>query len=299
MEVYADVVFLVNFFMDFIIFFVVSKLIKRQVHILRLIAGAGIMALTYCLLIFMLPLRTYMNIFAAILILMLGVTVTFQPANLKEFVRILIIAHISAFSVGGMGMAFFYYSNAADIFGNMLGFTIRSFSFSMLIVTSCSFYILFKQCNSWLKRVLIKKQTFYPIKIFLKDNQCEINALVDTGNSLQDPLSKAPVIITELSALKEFFSSQLYEVLDSDEALDILKISTAAEEGFSHRIRMLPFESLGKQNGILLGFRPDKVEITGEKSTITAHNVVIGLYNFKLSKDNAYQGLINPELINE
>jgi stage II sporulation protein GA (sporulation sigma-E factor processing peptidase) len=57
---------------------------------------------------------------------------------------------------------------------------------------------------------------------------------------------------------------------------------------------MIPFSSLGRTNGMMIGFRPDAV-IVGEKIS----DVVIGIYNSRLCRDGRYQGLLGPELIGE
>jgi len=63
------------------------------------------------------------------------------------------------------------------------------------------------------------------------------------------------------------------------------------------RFRLIPFTSLGKENGMLIGFRPDYIEVgeNAEKKGIT--DVIIGIYNRALSKNNNYSALLSPELI--
>jgi stage II sporulation protein GA (sporulation sigma-E factor processing peptidase) len=60
---------------------------------------------------------------------------------------------------------------------------------------------------------------------------------------------------------------------------------------------MIPFASIGSQNGMLFGFRPDEVEVISEDKTDTFKDVVVGIYNFSLSAEGKYQGLLNPEMI--
>ncbi len=61
------------------------------------------------------------------------------------------------------------------------------------------------------------------------------------------------------------------------------------------RMKMIPFSSLGRQNGMLIGFKPDKIRILGENET-EIYNAVIGIYNFKLSKDGVYNALLSPDI---
>jgi stage II sporulation protein GA (sporulation sigma-E factor processing peptidase) len=57
---------------------------------------------------------------------------------------------------------------------------------------------------------------------------------------------------------------------------------------------MIPFSSLGKTNGMLVGFRPDCVKVEGMENK---PDVVIGIYNDRLCRDGRYRGLLSPELV--
>ncbi len=301
MEIYADVVFAINFFMDLFILWVVCKLSHKKISVFRLVLGGIIMSATYCIIIFVAPFRIYLNIFASVLILICGVAITFKPKSVKEFFKLIFFSYVTAFSIGGLGIALFYFTNISDVIGNMMGFTINNFSFNILLISVCSFYIIIKLSLSWYNRITLKKQAIYSIKIFYDKNDVALTALVDTGNSLHDPITKVPVIIAEFNSIKNFLPDSLKLIFyeNKDENLDIVA-NTISDSGFLGRVRMIPFVSLGKKNGILLGFRPDKVEITSNsKEVIVLKDVVVGIYNYKLTGNNAYQGLLNPELIKE
>ena len=58
------------------------------------------------------------------------------------------------------------------------------------------------------------------------------------------------------------------------------------------KFRMIPFSSLGMQNGLLLGIKVDKIEIFLDDDEEIINNVIIGIYNNKLSKNEEYAVLI-------
>ena len=298
MQIYADVVFIINFIMDIFILWTVSKLVKKEVSALRLIIAGATMATIYCMLIFIAPLRVYLNFFSSVVIIMVGVMISFNPKELREFVKLVFLSHISAFAVGGLGMAVFYFTNISDVVGNMVGFTIENFSFKILLSSSCISYIIIKLSIACYRRTLVKKQIFYPVKIFFNEQEISLNALLDTGNSLSDPINNSPVIICEFDAIKNFLPNSLkvhfYENRENE--FDFISDNLEDMEFFG-RVRMIPFASLGKQHGILIGFRPDKVEIDNDSKIISLSNTIIGIYNFKFSKDGRYKGLLNPEII--
>ena len=294
-EIYADVVFFINFAMDFFVFWIVSKLIRQKAKLYRLLLGGAVAAALYCFVIFFPRLEGVLNIFLAFAILMLGTIISFGITTVKEFIKLIFFAHLTAFALGGAGMALFYYSNISDYIGNFIGFTVHNFSIKLLIAVSCAAYIMIKLASGWISRTIIKKQIFYHINIVFDNTEISLNALVDTGNSLHDPISNFPVIVVEFAEIKQFLPDSLkimfYEKQDDDL---FSAVSSLQESRLAGRIRMIPFTSIGKQNGMLLGFKPDKVIIAEKK--LELQDVIIAIHNFRLSKDGVYHALINPDI---
>ena len=61
------------------------------------------------------------------------------------------------------------------------------------------------------------------------------------------------------------------------------------------KLKIIPFASLGKQNGMLVGIKPEKIEIINEQ-TEENKNAIIGIYNKSLTKKGEYNALIGIEL---
>ncbi|MDF2593058.1 MAG: spoIIGA, partial [Clostridia bacterium] len=64
------------------------------------------------------------------------------------------------------------------------------------------------------------------------------------------------------------------------------------------RFRVIPFKSLGKENGMLLGFKPDEVQLMENNKLQSIKNIIIGIYNKKLSNSGEYNALIHPDIMN-
>jgi stage II sporulation protein GA (sporulation sigma-E factor processing peptidase) len=296
MEIYVDVVFAVNFLMDTFVFWIVGRMAGKKCGA-RLAAGGALMAALCCLLIFAGSLRVYQNIFAALLIVMLGCMVTFRPRDVKEFLKLVAFTHAAAFTLGGLAMGLFYFTNIAEVAGNMLGATTDHFSFKILLTATCCSYIIIKLLARRLRRLTAHGQVFRPCTIHLGGADASLTALYDTGNILRDPVSGAPVIVVEFDALKTVLPEQVRSIFDEGRESDLgLLLRLVGDGALAARFRVIPFESLGRQHGILLGFRPDKVDVSSEKGTVSYNRVVVGIYNCRLSSDNTYQGLLNAEL---
>ena len=295
MEIYADVVFLINCFMDLFLFWITGLLAKKKFKVWRLILGSVAAALLYCLLVFLPALSRYYNFFSSLVVLMCGILITFEPKDLKEFAKLLIFSHISAFTVGGIGSALFYYSNIGDVIGNAIGFTINYFSLKILIAATCASYIAIKISANIIGKLAIKKQAIYNIRIAFSEKTAELSVLVDTGHGLTDPVSQAPVIIAEFNYIKEFLPVKMQDLYHMGAENDLsMVISALSETEMEKNIRMIPYQSLGNENGMLIGFKPDFVEIEKENSTIRLTNAIIGIYNLTLIKNGKYHGLLSP-----
>ena len=61
---------------------------------------------------------------------------------------------------------------------------------------------------------------------------------------------------------------------------------------YASKLRIIPFTSLGMPNGMLLGIKADSITINYDDEEIQNNNIIIGLYDKKLSKTDKYTSLI-------
>ena len=291
-EVYADMVFLINFIMIYFIYWIVMKITGRKISKLRICAAAFIAALLYCIMIFVGVFRQVYNIFGAISIIMISVVICFRPRSVKEFFKLIFLSVISAFAVGGISIGLFYFTDIQNLIGNMTGIAINNFSFKILLSATCISYITIKYALYWYRKIVLKKQQFLKVIIYYKNEKTKVNALVDTGNSLHEPITNNPVIVTEFNALRNILPESIRLIFYENRENDLQSVMKLMAK---ERVKIIPFSSLGKQNGMLIGFKPDKIKILGENET-EIYNAVVGIYNFKLSKDGVYNALLSPDI---
>jgi len=146
---------------------------------------------------------------------------------------------------------------------------------------------------------LVKEKLLKQLKIAFENKAIELSALVDTGNSLHDPLTNMPVVVVEFDAIKEILPMDIQSIFNESRENDLVTITgiISSSQWFS-RFRLIPYTSLGKENGMLIGFKPDYIEILDnneEKKGI--RDVIVGIYNRALSKNEKYKALLSPELI--
>ena len=150
-------------------------------------------------------------------------------------------------------------------------------------------YISFKI----VKRKIDKNSIYYKIEIGYNEKNVEVTTLLDTGNLLAEPITKCPVVIIE--------EKKLLHILD-EESLNILKKGQMdkldyLEEKLKLRCRVIPFNSIGKNNGILLGFKPDYIKLYNDEEKKIINDVIVCTCSNKFNKK--YSGLIGLELLKE
>ena len=285
--------------MDLFILWGAGQFLSKKLHPLRLCAAALVMALLYVLFIVFVPNSVIANILASLLLINLGVYIAFRPKHIKELAQLVGFSYIFAFAIGGFGLALFSFTNVGSLLVSA-GQMPQSFSLNILLGSTAAFYIIVKLLKNWYTRRAIKRQILCDVEITVNNQQQHFKALVDTGHSLLDPISNTPVIIAEFSVVKQFLPDPLKLIFYENRENDLCSITQDnLDHGFIGRIRMIPFSALGTRNGILIGFRTDHVTIRqGEDDPAALSEIIVGIYNNKLSSKGGYHGLLNPEILN-
>lgn len=293
-EIYADVLFFINFVMIFFIFFIVSKFSRTALKKINLIISSFLSSLMYCFMVLFLPFNKINNFFGIFIVMSVGIFICFKPINFKQFLKFFLFTNISSFFVGGISMFVFFYTNIGEAISNQIIFSLKNASIKVLIISIFITYILIKLFINWYKRIFFKRQSFYSIKLYKNGQKISLNALLDTGNSLYEPITKKPVIVAEFLAVKEILPDYLKVIYYEKDENNLERVLKNIDV---NKFRLIPFSSVGKQNGMLLGINIDKVEIFAEKN-IVFNNATVAICNFSFSKDGFYNALLNPEMLN-
>ncbi|SHE84903.1 stage II sporulation protein GA (sporulation sigma-E factor processing peptidase) [Thermoanaerobacter uzonensis DSM 18761] len=274
---YLDVIFFENLIINYLILSLTQKFSKKDSKPIKLFLGA-LLGACYVLIIFLLPYKMIHEVFAKIILSLLIIYMAFTPKTLKEFLRILAVFYLISFAIGGTIFAVLYTAKL----------NLHSLWIGILIAI-----LLFYTNWDYIVRKSTEGKMLYSIKIEIFQKQVEIKGLLDTGNRLYDPLTKAPVVVVEFSAMGNILPDNM-EILLNEENIDFNKIfEVLKEERWLSRIRLIPFISVGQSKGIMLGFKPDKL-VVGEKEV---RNAIVGIYKSKIGKDGNYAALLTPEIL--
>lgn len=291
--IYLDVVFLVNFMMDWVILWSVGFCLWLPLFYSRITIGAMLGAL-YAVVIVLPPLNFLATIGVKILYSLLMVWIAFPRQSWKMFYKTVGCFYLVSFLAGGAvmgGVYLFQDMGAVANYNGVLAFV--NLPVHWLLVGFMSLGIVSLIGLAWFRRHLYKIHYSVPVVINIGGRRIAAKALVDTGNHLRDPLTHTPVIVAEEALFKNIMPISLKSLeLNWEEVASLFKGTW-----WEARIRLLPFHSVGAAKGMLLGFVSDGVHIDLGHQTIYRPKVIIGIYHGTLSQEGQYQALLHPELI--
>ena len=294
--VYIDVLFVVNLIINYILLRASCVFSGLKLNSYRIALGAFVGA-CYAVLIFFPNFSVIYSTICKMLISMLIIAVSFPFYSIRSYIKTLLIFYVVSFGFGGCVLGIFYFSDIGARLGAVYSNGVLYFNlpWTILAISGALFYIAVKLFGFFSGKAFRGNNLKRKLYLSFGENTAEITALMDTGNSLVDPISLAPVIIAEYRLLKNLFNEDVKQTLDRMGIDNITWImSDAAEKGLP--VRLIPFSSLGKDNGMLIGFVPDRAEIHDDCGVKLLDNCVIGLYDRPLSKDRSYGALLNPYL---
>ncbi|WP_243183302.1 sigma-E processing peptidase SpoIIGA [Anaerosolibacter carboniphilus] len=300
-EVYGEYLFIENLLMNWLILHLTAYFSKTKVPKHKVWVGATLGAI-YAFVVFFPSLTFLYSMIMKVVVSMLIIVVTFMPYHFKHFFKLLGIFYLISFMFGGAAFALFYFTVFQGLLSNgvfYIGNVFDTFSPKLLIYAGIIAYILIKYCWDYIQVKISREKIYVPICIEIENQKSQVKALIDTGNSLHDPLSKYPVIIVEYEAIKDLLPLDIQGMFNNsskDINLDLITGIIQSSQ-WMNRFRMIPFKSLGKDNGMLIGFKPDCVELQDNNHSKCIKEIIIGIYTRKLSTDGDYHALLHPDLL--
>lgn len=285
--VYADVTFLINLLMDLVILWTTAKLAGLRIVYQRIIMASllgAIYAVGYlfphlaCW--YQLPIKI---IFSCILIIL-----AFWPSDWGDFKKAFLYFYGVSFAVAGavMGCSYLFKGGGA----------VFNFSYTWLLGGVLCAFCLGKWGERFIMEKVVPGVMRFPVRLFFDGVCCQGEGFLDTGNNLHDPLTCRPVIVVEYGLLRDCLPEDVRGVLDSvGDGTDYLEAMTATS--WAHRLRVIPFTSIGKKHGLLPGLRCDDVVINTGHEPVSHRNIVVGIYRDKLSPEGKFQMLLPSEIL--
>ncbi|MEW6726705.1 MAG: sigma-E processing peptidase SpoIIGA [Bacillota bacterium] len=297
--VYLDEIFIGNVVMNFAILWLTARFSLCRTNKWRLAAAAALGAF-YVVTLFVFPLYEFTSLPAKLGLSLAMLVVAFGLLPWRKLLTCGVIFFICSFALGGLvfGLSYLFGgTGTAAGLGPAFSFPTQFF-WPVIIAALTAAWLAGRTGAVFLRRRHLKGLFQVPVNIQLYNRRLSVDALIDTGNQLSDPVSKAPVIVVEYDAVKALLPDRVRQLLDSGAEPDFPALIGALESTkLATRFRLIPFQSLGRVNGLLLGFRPDQVEILVGGEMLRVKEVIVAVYQRRLSPEAAYRALLNPRVL--
>lgn len=261
MVIYVDLVFLINFILDFLLLLTVNIALKRYSHIYKLFLAALFGSLS--LLSLFIPLNSITLSFLKLVMGLIMCLIAFGYKNIKYTFYNVLYLYMTSIILGGF---LYYLKNRFSYKNNGLVFIYEGLSINYVVLLFMAPFILYIFIKS-IKILKEIKNYYYKVNIILGDYNLTLTGFLDTGNKLKDPTTKKAIILINRKVLKGDFKirSPMY----------------------------VPYNSLNN-HGLLEVIKPTKIII----NNTTLNNYLIGLSdtNFKL---NGIDCLLNYQILED
>lgn len=280
LKLYIDVLFAVNLIMNLVIMLIVRWIRKQKTSYVRLLLSAAAGAFASCLA------AVFMNgpLIISFLIEYAGVGalmtwIAFGVHGKRIFLSNQLCLFICTFILGGaveavlgfMGRGY----NLRGFYHNVLfnTTTIGVLFIISAILTPIIYYII-----SLAKENKKTERIIYDVMMYLDDTAVCCKGLMDTGNCLCDPILGWPVIVVDKLLLAE----------------ELKKAQIEKPAAFC----VIPYHSVGQENGLLYGLRLNRVVISNANEEICTEHVVAALSDHGFANQKEYRALLHEDLLN-
>lgn len=297
--IYPDIAFAVSLLMNGLILWGTARINKITAGKTRIIAGAAVGAL-YSFAAAFPTLEFLHGVLPKILCSVAMFAVSFAPVNLKKFFSSLVVFYIVSFALGGFFIGVLYFLKSTPFYQYIGDISNLAASYFLpgLIITVGGYVLLTRFAGRLFQKKIAQNMFRVPMKVLFGESHIEVDALVDTGNQLQDPLSQIPVVVVEYNVLKDIFPAEIQSVFENTGDPDLMQIlNSLSGTSWSTRFRVIPFTSLGRENGLLIGFRPDRIEVSNGDKQVCTRDVIVGIYQKNLSPEGDYRALLHPDVL--
>jgi stage II sporulation protein GA (sporulation sigma-E factor processing peptidase) len=238
---YIDVLFAINFSMDFISLFLTNLILRKKVYKARMLISSLLGAL-YGALELLISTDIITGLIYNIIISALMCLIAFKYDSLVRFLASLTLFWGASASLGGIISVLYNFIN--KIFYEF----ISEYSYNQ-VYSGVRFFIVASLsilCALIINKLILKKREYMEVKIEIKykDNKFNLIGLCDTGNLLKEPISGRNVILISKNSL----------------------LGNMIENEKEFKKRYIPYKTVNSQ-GIIKGIIPDSIKLNNKEVT--------------------------------
>ncbi len=230
--IYADILFVINFSLDYLCLFIAGRLLNRWSKPLRLVA-AGVLGGLFSFVPYITQVPPYISLPLNLSMAAIICLIAFGYGGIKPFLLVTVTFMVSSALMGGVITALYSLSGR---YSNGIYTEADAFSFAAICFVSAVIVFAYGMIS---KRKIHTRCA--EVRIYLGKEKVSARLLADSGNLVTEPFSALPVIILSASALPPPYDDPESEI-------------------FPLQPRIIPFGT-SAGGGCFMGFRPDRIDI--------------------------------------
>lgn len=256
--IYGDVLAVINFSMDFLSLYVTARLMHVPPSPKRL-TWAAVLGAAYSLLAVALSLSGIIGGILSLATAFLLTFIAFGKQKNSDRLKNTAVFYLVSFALGGGITAVCnilnVWQNKKEIMINGTFDTVYGdipFGLLILLAGACGLFSLISG------RLVRKKAAtaVCTVELTVGEESVVFQALADTGNLLNEPISGKPVVIASLGAVRRLIPVGLIPLFSRGD-------TTAIETNRAFHVRVIPLSTVSG-GSILYGFMPDRARIDGK-----------------------------------
>ena len=297
MTIYIDVVLIENLIMNYIILLATGLILKIKIKHIRLIIGSLLGAI-YTIIGYIGILEIYSSFILKIILSIMIVYIAYYPQTLKKMWKELLFFYLTSFVFGGVAFSLIYIVKPQEIIMKN-GLFLGTYPLKTVILGAIVAFVIIITAFKIIKSKISKKYLICEITVEIEGKKIITKALIDTGNMLKEPITNTPVVVIEHTLLYDVIPKEILNHLEEIIGGDFKEIPEEIKNKYVSKLKLIPYSSLGKQNGMLLGIKAKKLIIVKgeEKEKIEKENIILGIYDKSLTKKGEYRAIIGMEFV--
>ncbi len=273
--VYVDILFLINFSMDFLCLFLAGKFFGIKISLLRILISASLGGV-YSVLSLFIKVSSILAFIIDIAVCSLMCAICFRSKGKYASLPLYILVYIAiSMMLGGVMTAIFNLLNRLDlplIEGSSDGVSV--WMFGALAAISAGITIL---GGSLFKKRAVQKNA--QVSITYNSKKISLLGMTDSGNLLKDPISGAACIIVDIDSMRPILSAEICNVAKRGDISGIRNLKSSDAKS----IRLIPIKTAGGE-GMLIGIKVDKISVDKGHGEVLV-DAIIALSDIKNSAD--------------
>lgn len=231
MTVYGDLLFLINFSMDFLCFYICSSLLRRRLPLMRACIASVLGGVYSVTALFFDAGGAALILDVGFCLLMCGTVFFKKGVGFFEVIKASAVYFFVSMLLGGAMTALYALLNRTQLFSGELdeGGSVSVWMFGLLAIASGGISALggrFFRASKQREDVILEMSD--------GKNSVSLRALCDSGNLASDPISARSVVIATVDSSRNIIPKELYPVFEDVSNIEKIPVGLAAA------VRLIP-----------------------------------------------------------